>query len=85
MNLAEERAIMLARYIAQSGATVRHCAAVYSVSKSTVHTDVTKRLCSIDKDLADKVRCVLDKNKSERHLRGGMATKEKHRKKQNDR
>ncbi len=81
MDQVEERAVMLAKYIAENDATVRRCAAVYSVSKSTVHTDVTKRLGSIDKDLADKVRCVLDKNKSERHLRGGMATKEKYMKK----
>ena len=78
MNATEERAIMLARYITENGATVRHCAAVHSVSKSTVHTDVTKRLGGIDRDLQEKVRRVLDKNKSERHLRGGMATKRKY-------
>lgn len=81
MDMTQERAVMLAKYITENGATVRHCAAVHSVSKSTVHTDVTRRLGSIDKDLAEKVRCVLDKNKSERHLRGGMATKEKYMKK----
>ena len=78
MNTTEERAIMLGKYIAQKGATVRCCAEVYCVSKSTVHTDITKRLGGIDKDLAEKVRRVLDKNKSERHLRGGMATKRKY-------
>lgn len=81
MNMTEERAVMLGKYIAEKGATVRCCAEVYAVSKSTVHTDVTKRLGGIDKNLAEKVRRVLDKNKSERHMRGGMATKEKYMKK----
>ena len=80
MNSTEKRAIMLARYIAESGSTVRQCAEVYGVSKSTVHTDITKRLGGTDKDLQEKVRRVLDKNKSERHLRGGMATKKKYEK-----
>ena len=78
MNTTEERAIMLAKYIAEKEATVRSCARVYRISKSTVHTDVTKRLGGIDRDLQEKVRRVLDKNKSERHLRGGMATKRKY-------
>ncbi len=77
-DTTQERAIKLARYIAETSSTVRECAKVHGVSKSTVHTDVTKRLGGIDKDLAQKVRRVLDKNKSERHMRGGMATKEKH-------
>lgn len=77
-NTAEIRAVTLARYIAETNSTVRHCAKVHGVSKSTVHTDVTKRLGGIDKDLQEKVRRVLEKNKSERHLRGGMATREKH-------
>ncbi len=81
-NTTQERAVMLARYIAETNSTVRECAKVYGVSKSTVHTDVTKHLGGIDKDLAEKVRRVLDKNKSERHMRGGMATREKHMKMQ---
>ena len=72
------RAVTLGRYIADTGATVRQCAAVYNVSKSTVHTDVTQRLSKTDSDLYEKVRCILDKNKSERHLRGGEATKKKY-------
>lgn len=77
---SEERVLTLSRYIAKTGATVRQCAKVHGVSKSTVHTDVTKRLKNIDKDLYEKVRLVLDTNKSQRHIRGGMATKEKYKK-----
>ena len=72
------RAEILGRYISDTGATVRQCAKEFGISKSTVHTDVTKRLGGIDRDLQEKVRRVLDKNKSERHLRGGMATKRKY-------
>lgn len=72
-----KRAVTLGKYIAETGATVRQCAAVYNVSKSTVHTDVTRRLGGIDRDLCEKVRRVLEKNKSERHIRGGLATKNK--------
>ena len=72
------RAVTLGRYIAETGATVRQCAAVYNISKSTVHTDVTRRLEKIDRNLSEKVRSVLEKNKSERHLRGGEATKRKY-------
>ena len=72
------RAVTLGRYIAETGATVRQCAAIYNVSKSTVHTDVTQRLSKTDSDLYEKVRFILDKNKSERHLRGGEATKRKY-------
>ncbi len=74
---SHNRAVTLGKYIAETGATVRQCAKVYNVSKSTVHTDVTRRLGGIDRDLSEKVRRVLEKNKSERHIRGGMATKEK--------
>ena len=71
------RAVILGRYIADTGATVRQCAKEFGISKSTVHTDVTERLGSIDRSLQEKVRRVLDKNKTERHLRGGEATKRK--------
>ncbi len=74
---SNKRAIVLGKYIADTGATVRQCAKKYDISKSTVHSDVTRRLGGIDKDLWEKVRRVLDKNKSERHLRGGDATKKK--------
>ena len=74
----EERAVMLGKYIVETGSTVRFAAQKFSVSKSTVHTDVSQRLKYIDKDLFDNVRKVLDENKSQRHIRGGMATKEKY-------
>ena len=74
----DNRALILGRYIADTGATVRQCAKEFSISKSTVHTDVTSRLGSIDRSLSEKVRRVLDKNKTERHLRGGEATKKKY-------
>ena len=73
----DKRAVFAGRYIAETGATVRQCAAALGLSKSTVHTDVTRRLNFIDKELYRKVRCVLDKNKTERHIRGGEATRRK--------
>ena len=76
-NSADERAVLLGRYIVSHNATVRSAARANAVSKSTVHSDVTKRLKKIDGELYEGVRRVLDINKSERHLRGGMATKEK--------
>lgn len=72
----EERAIWLAQYIIKNNATVRQTAAWSGVSKSTVHSDVTSALKKLDCELFEKVRTVLDENKAERHLRGGMATKE---------
>ena len=77
-NNADERAVILGRYIVSHNATVRSAAKANSVSKSTVHSDVTGRLKKIDGELYEKVRAVLDRNKSERHLRGGIATKEKY-------
>lgn len=74
----EERAEILARYIIENCATVRQTAKHFNVSKSTVHKDVRTRLPDINKGLYKKVTGVLDKNKSERHLRGGQATKEKY-------
>lgn len=75
----EERAISIANYIIESNATVRQTAKAFGVSKSTVHKDVTDRLMQIDPTLAKQARQVLDVNKSERHIRGGMATREKYR------
>ena len=77
-NSADERAVLLGRYIVSHKATVRSTARANCISKSTVHSDVTKRLKKIDGELYEKVREILDINKSERHLRGGMATKEKY-------
>ncbi len=73
----EDRAVRLARYIIKNNATVRQTAAWSGVSKSTVHSDVTKKLSQKDGVLYEKVRAVLDENKAERHMRGGLATKEK--------
>lgn len=74
----EERAISIANYIIEHDATVRQTAKAFGVSKSTVHKDCTERLEAIDPVLAKEARKVLDINKSERHIRGGLATKEKY-------
>ncbi|MCI8371452.1 MAG: sporulation transcriptional regulator SpoIIID [Lachnospiraceae bacterium] len=74
----EERAVEIAGYIVENNATVRQTAKAFGVSKSTVHKDVTERLTQINPTLASRARKVLDVNKSERHIRGGMATKEKY-------
>lgn len=74
----EERAILIANYIVEKNATVRQTAKQFGISKSTVHKDVTERLLQINPALATKARQVLDVNKSERHIRGGMATKDKY-------
>ena len=76
----EDRARGLARYIIDTGDTVRGAAKKFGVSKSTVHKDVSERLIHINKALAIEVRKVLDENKAERHIRGGMATKLKYEK-----
>ncbi len=77
-NYIEERAIEIANYIIQYNATVRQAAKKYGISKSTVHKDCTERLAQVNPSLAAEVRKVLDVNKSERHIRGGLATKEKY-------
>ena len=74
----EERAIDIANYIIDYNATVRQTAKQFGISKSTVHKDVTERLSQINPALAREARKVLDVNKSERHIRGGLATKEKY-------
>ena len=79
-NYIEERAILLAQYIIEHNSTVRNTAKHFGISKSTVHKDVAERLKNIDKNLYKDVRPILDKNKAERHLRGGMATKLKYNK-----
>ena len=76
----EERAIVVARYILEKNTTVRQTAKTFGVSKSTIHKDVTERLEEINPTLAKEVKMVLEKNKSERHIRGGMATKLKYEK-----
>ncbi len=74
----EERAKALGEYIVRNKATVREAAKYFSVSKSTVHTDVAYRLRSIDGELWSRVKEILSENKQTRHIRGGMATKEKY-------
>ena len=74
----EERAINIANYIIENNVTVRQTAKEFGISKSTVHKDVTQRLRYEEPALYLRVKEVLDKNKSERHIRGGLATKEKY-------
>ena len=74
----DERAIELAHYIIDSKDTVRGAAKKFGISKSTVHKDVSERLKKINPVLAREVRIILDENKAERHIRGGMATKLKY-------
>lgn len=76
----EERAVTLANFIIENNATVRKTASVFHISKSTVHKDVSERLVKINSSLAEKVRSVLQENKAERHIRGGLATREKYKK-----
>lgn len=80
-KIIEERATNLAQYIINSKDTVRGAAKKFCISKSTVHKDITERLVKINPILARQVREVLDENKAERHIRGGMATKLKYMKK----
>ena len=68
----------VAEHILESGHTVRQAALLFAVSKSTVHKDMIERLPLIDRELAARVRKVLEKNKAERHIRGGEATKKKY-------
>ncbi len=74
----EERAIELGEYITRSHSTVRHTAKKFGVSKSTVHKDVSQRLKLINPALYLEVKEVLEHNKAQRHLRGGLATKNKY-------
>ena len=74
----EERATDIANYIIETNATVRQAAKKFGISKSTVHKDITERLLQINPILASQTRQVLNLNKAERHIRGGMATREKY-------
>ena len=74
----EQRAVDLAVYMIETGATVRAAAKQFGVSKSTVHKDLTQKLPHYNYSLYLEVRKVLEKNKSERHIRGGMATRRKY-------
>ncbi|MBQ7541950.1 MAG: sporulation transcriptional regulator SpoIIID [Clostridia bacterium] len=78
-GIVEERAVELGEYIVENQTTVREAAKKFGVSKSTVHTDVSRRLCKLNPGLYHEVREVLDVNKAQRHIRGGIATREKYR------
>ena len=73
-----ERVITLAEYIIENKSTVRATAKKFGISKSTVHKDISERLSKINPSLFSKARLILDENKAERHIRGGMATKKKY-------
>ncbi|MBR4878371.1 MAG: sporulation transcriptional regulator SpoIIID [Clostridia bacterium] len=78
IGLPEERAVILGEYIRDTGSTLRKAAKIFGLSKSTVHKDVSHRLRVIKPSLYTEVKAVLDKNKDERHIRGGNATKLKY-------
>ncbi|HIQ80413.1 MAG TPA: sporulation transcriptional regulator SpoIIID [Candidatus Scatavimonas merdigallinarum] len=77
-GIVEERAVELGEYIIESGATVRSAAKKFGVSKSTVHKDVSERLKSVNPQLYREVKTILEINKAQRHIRGGMATRKKY-------
>lgn len=74
----ERRTLELAHYIINNKATVRYAAKKFNISKSTVHKDITQRLKKINPTLAEQIRIILEENKNERHIRGGIATREKY-------
>ena len=76
----EQRACQLAVYIIETGATVRTTAQHFGISKSTVHKDLSQRLYQYNRSLYAQVRCVLENNKAQRHIRGGIATRNKYQK-----
>ncbi len=78
-NTTGERAVLLGEYIIENGATVRAAAKKFHISKSTVHKDVSERLRQVNPQLYGQVRVVLNINKAQRHIRGGIATREKYR------
>ncbi|MBR6688670.1 MAG: sporulation transcriptional regulator SpoIIID [Clostridia bacterium] len=80
-NEIEERVKTLASYIIETGCTVRGAATKFNVSKSTVHKDISERLEKINPTLWKEAKQILEKNKEERHIRGGMATKIKYERK----
>ena len=80
IDTIEQRACALAVYIVETGAAVRTAARHFGISKSTVHKDLSQRLPQYNKRLYHQVRHVLDENKAQRHIRGGMATKQKYQK-----
>ena len=79
LETIKTRVIREANYIVKEKSTIRKCADVFKVSKSTVHNDLSKRLNKIDTSLYKKVRSIIEINKEQRHIRGGLATREKYR------
>ena len=77
-GVVEERAVELGEYIIENNATVRNAAKKFGISKSTVHVDVSQRLQKVNPRLYTKVKAVLEVNKSQRHIRGGIATRNKY-------
>ena len=77
-NYIRKRAVKVAQHILNTSDTVRQTAQVFGISKSTVHKDVAERLPRIDEQLAEEVKSILEKNKAERHIRGGEATRQKY-------
>ena len=77
-DISHNRAVILGEYIIETGATVRAAAKVFKISKSTVHKDVTERLYRENPSLYSEVKVILDTNKKERHIRGGLATRKKY-------
>ena len=78
ISTTKERCIMLGTYLVENNLTVRAVAQKFGISKSTVHKDVTHTLKKVNKPLYEEVKSVLEKNKMERHLRGGEATRQKY-------
>ncbi len=77
-NYIRKRAVKIANHIVKTSNTVRQTAEIFGISKSTVHKDVSERLPRIDERLAGEVKEILEKNKAERHIRGGEATRQKY-------
>lgn len=77
-NYIRKRAVKVAQHIMLTSNTVRQTAEVFGISKSTVHKDVAERLPRINRDMAEQVKTILEKNKAERHIRGGEATRQKY-------
>ncbi len=78
ISASKERCVQLAWYMLENNATVRSTATKFGISKSTVHKDVTQNLKHVNKALYNEVKKLLERNKQERHLRGGLATKRKY-------
>ncbi len=76
-ELSKKRILEEGEYIVKTGATVRSAGAYFEISKSTIHKDMAIRLKSVDRELYEEVRKILEINKEERHIRGGLATREK--------